>query len=360
MKKMVWLILFTAIVLTSCSPKENENKEMVEENLVQETNEWENDIKGEIVEEIEEEKDPINYAELKPNELGNIMIVMYHGISDNPPYQRREEGFRKDLEYMYKNGYRLIRMEDYIDGRIDVEAGLTPILLTFDDGLNTTFSLEEKENTLVLKEGTAISILEEFCEEYPDFGKAATLYINGDSDAFSGAGSLGDRLDWLIDHGYELGNHTYSHQKLNKLSSEQVLEEIGRVDILIKELLPEYPMNTLSYPHGIRPNEDARGLVEKGTFQDISYSYRLALREGPSGPMHPAVHKDFDAYNCPRVRGSEGEEGDLWWWFEYFEENEGSKYISDGDVDTIAAPREKEDRVNLEILETSRLSFYGY
>ena len=40
----------------------------------------------------------------------------------------------------YKNGYRMIRLQDYIDGIIDVELGKSPIVLTFDDG---TFQLTE-------------------------------------------------------------------------------------------------------------------------------------------------------------------------------------------------------------------------
>lgn len=360
MKKLFWLLLLMSLLFAGCSFEQNEDQKMIDEELVEEVKEGQETAEAEVHQEIEIIKEAINYEELKPNELGNIMVIMYHGIDDNPPYQRTAQDFRKDLEYMYENGYRLIRMEDYISGRIDVEPGLSPIVLTFDDGLSTTFSLEEGENGLVPKDKTAISILEEFCKEHPDFGKAATLYINGDTDTFSGAGSLKDRLSWLVENGYEIGNHTYSHPKLNKLSEDQVLEEIGKVDLLIKELLPEYPINTLSYPHGIRPSEEARSLAEGGTFQNVSYSYKLGLREGPSGPMHPAVHKDFDAYNCPRVRGSSGEEGDLWWWFAYYEDQGGSKYISDGDIDTIAAPKELEDRVNFEVLEKSNLSFYGY
>ena len=33
-----------------------------------------------------------------------------------------------------KKGYRMIRLDDYINGKVDVEYGKSPIILTFDDG----------------------------------------------------------------------------------------------------------------------------------------------------------------------------------------------------------------------------------
>ena len=80
------------------------------------------------------------------NELGRIPVMMYHhivNIDDNEytggnvdpdGYNRTSNAFRKDLEFYYQNGYRMIRLIDYVNGKIDVEYGKSPIVLTFDDG----------------------------------------------------------------------------------------------------------------------------------------------------------------------------------------------------------------------------------
>ena len=90
----------------------------------------------------------INYEELKVDESGNIPIMMYHGIHnvtdneytggnvDKDGYQRTTQAFINDLEFYYNSGYRMIRLEDYVNGIIDVEAGYSPIIITFDDGLS--------------------------------------------------------------------------------------------------------------------------------------------------------------------------------------------------------------------------------
>lgn len=81
------------------------------------------------------------YKEYKVNELGNVPIMMYHGIEnitnnytggniDKDGYHRTSIAFRNDLEFYYNNGYRMIKLSDYINGNIDVELGKSPIILT--------------------------------------------------------------------------------------------------------------------------------------------------------------------------------------------------------------------------------------
>lgn len=354
--KIIICFILLAFILSGCDTTQiidtqDGQKTEIE---IQESNE-----QKATTEEVTETPIPeINYNEVMPYEVGHIMVIMYHGIEDRPPYHRIKEDFVKDLQYLYDHGYRLISMKDYKSGNITTPAGFKPVVLTFDDGLSTTFSLEDKNGELVVKEDTAIDLLEDFCKEHPDFGKAATLYINGGKGAFDGAGTYEERLKWLVDHGYEIGNHTNTHPKLSQLNGEQVQEELGKVDRLIKEALPNYMVDTLTYPHGIRPEEAFRPLVVDGTYEGSAYHYELGFREGPSGPMVASFHKAFDPFNCPRVRGSEGEEGDLWWWLEYYEDHKELQYVSDGDPKRIAVPKDKEDNVNVEKVNLSGYELY--
>lgn len=366
MKRLAFFLVLLTLVLIGCSREKNgvppDSTDIIDQEETTET-------QGTEVEtpttEVETTNPPeviipeVDYLALKPYEIGHIMVVMYHGIEEgNPPYQRTEADFIKDLNYMYDHNYRLISMSDYKNSHVDIPAGMTPIVLTFDDGKSTTFSLEEVNGVLGLKKGTAIALLEEFCAEHPDFGKEASLYINGDNDAFSGAGTLSERLKWLIDNGYEIGNHTYDHPKLSKLSGEQVQEEIGKVDALIKEAMPGIAVDVITYPFGIRPDEKYRNFVADGTYHQAIYHYNLGFREGVSGSMIAPTHIGFDPYNCPRVRGSDGEESDLWWWFTYYEEHTDYLYKSDGDPNRIAVPKENEDKVNKDQLGQKELYLY--
>ena len=60
------------------------------------------------------------------------------------------------------------------------------------------------------------------------------------------AGAIGkgqwELLETFRNNGYELGNHTYSHANLNRLSAEQYIAEIGRADAILTPVMttPKY------------------------------------------------------------------------------------------------------------------------
>ncbi len=118
----------------------------------------------------------LDYAALEIDELGDVPIMMYHGIHnvtdnkytggnvDYDGYQRTADAFRKDLEFYYANGYRMIRLTDYVDGIIDVEAGLSPIIISFDDGLANAIKVEglDENGEIIIDPNSAVGILESF------------------------------------------------------------------------------------------------------------------------------------------------------------------------------------------------------
>lgn len=317
-------------------------------------------VSSKEAEKKEPEKRPFDPS-LKPNEVGNILIIMYHHIVEydtNKNLERSAKDFRSDLERLYDEGYRLTSMESLIYNKIEVEAGKSPVVLTFDDGWNTAFSLEETPEGLKPKKNTAVDIINTFCEERPDFGKGAIFYINGYQGAFSGSGTLTERFQYLIDNGYEIGNHTYSHSNLSKLSAEGIQNELVSLDLFVKDILPDYQITSFCYPYGVRPKEELRPLVLKGAYEGNSYEYQWALREGPTKNSAAPNSIRFDPLNVPRVRGTNNEEMDLWWFLDYFKINPQLKYISDGEPDTISVPLDREKLVNKESLGEKTLNIY--
>lgn len=374
--KLVIMIILVVLVLDSCSfnvidnnkqpedenTKIEQNKEQDNEQIdtsnINNSTVVDNDNNSKLDNDIEDHKPiEIDYQEIKPNEIGHIMVVMYHGIKDVPPYHITEEQFLEQLQFMYDHNYRPISIRDYIDNNINIEAGYTPIVFTFDDGLKSTFSLVKENGELVPKKNTAIEILERFSKTHEGFESKATLYING-STIFEGEGTVEERLKWLVDHGYDVGNHTEHHSKLNKLSSREIMSEIGMVDQLIKNAIKDYKIDSISYPFGIRPVKALRNLVAEGEYNEIGYNYVMGFREGPSGPYYPPWHVKFDPYNVARARGSKGEIQDLGWFLEYYEKYPDKKYVSDGNPNRVSILEEDEKNVDKEKLGDKELYLY--
>ena len=71
---------------------------------------------------------------LAPNEVGRVMILEYHKI-DNPEarWTRTPENFKRDLVRLWERGYRTVALTDYVDGKITLPAGTSPVIFTFDD-----------------------------------------------------------------------------------------------------------------------------------------------------------------------------------------------------------------------------------
>ena len=86
---------------------------------------------------------------LPPNELGRVMILEYHKI-DYPEdrWTRTPENFRRDLrDASGSAAIALWRLNDYLDGKITLPAGTTPVVLTFDDSSPGQFRYLEQNGT---------------------------------------------------------------------------------------------------------------------------------------------------------------------------------------------------------------------
>ena len=168
------------------------------------------------------------------NELNSVPILMYHriyektnaetsytgGNVDKDGYNRTSEAFEADLRSFYQQGYRMMRLTDFVDGNIDVEFGYSPLILTFDDGIRDVVLLGwEADGTPLFDPSCAIGILEKIKAEYPDYNVTATFFVN--SQLFEN-GEENDRkvMKWMVDNGYDIGNHTKDHAKLGDCNAD--------------------------------------------------------------------------------------------------------------------------------------------
>ena len=293
------------------------------------------------------------------------MVVMFHNFVesfqptkyDNGEYTTTFDEFRKLLFTLYDKGYRLISMSDYLNNNISVPAGCIPMIFTFDDGTSGQFNLVNEGGKLVANKNSAVGILEEFNKTHPDFGLKGTFYVNLGNSTFQGEGTLKERLQYLVDKGFEIGNHTYTHINLkNAKNADEIQKEIGLNQKTMYELIPGYKMTTFSLPYGA-PSKDLQEYVVKGEYEGVKYE-NLAIMEVGWDPNQSPVSKSFNPLSVHRVRASgiNPVDADLAWWLKNL--SRGEQYISDGDPNTVTVPKSKEDKIDPEKLQGKRLVLY--
>ena len=281
---------------------------------------------------------------LQPNELGRVMILEYHKV-DQPEerWTRTPANFRGDLERLWERGYRLVALNDFLDGRIAIPRGTTPIVLTFDDSSPGQFRLIERNGEWVLDPDCAVGILEAFERQHPEFGRAATFYVLPGADPpnrlFNQKELAGRKLQYLAAHGYEIGNHTLWHANLAKYPERVVRGQLATAQEWIQRHVPGYRIRTLALPMGAYPR-DIRWAIE-GAEGQTAYRHDAILQV--AGGASPSPHaRAFDPFHLPRIQAIESE---LAHWLGYFDRNPQERYVSDGDASLITVPPGTLDKV---------------
>lgn len=283
------------------------------------------------------------------NELGKTPIMMYHGIRektssstgtvggnvDKDGYNRTPEAFRADLEFYYENGYYMIRLEDYNNGKVDVPYGKSPIILTFDDGNEDNIRVTgvDSDGNIIIDKNSAVGILEEFKKKHEDAGVTATFFVN--SGLFNQPEYNEKILKWMVENGYDVGNHTENHLDIKASSSDKVQKEIAGVYKKLEEIIPDKYVKIIALPFGSpysKTHENYK-YVLNGSYDNYSYETESALRVGWE-PEVSCFDKDFDKTFLKRCRAydNNGKEFDIKMVFDMLEK---TRYISDGNINTI-------------------------
>ena len=300
------------------------------------------------------------YIENNVNELGRIPIMMYHGIHDKKNidtmytggnvdkdgYQRTSEAFRQDLEFYYNNGYRMIRLTDYVDGIVDVELGKSPIILTFDDGLKNNINVLglDENGEIIIDPNSAVGILEEFKKKYPDYNVTATFFVN--STLFNQPEYNEKILKWLVENNYDIGNHSATHPDFTKINLDNVDYQIGSIYEILDNIIPNKYINIVALPFGSpykQSNENFKRILNL-TYNNKNYITKSALRVGWESDYSP-YSSSFDKTFLKRIRAydNNGVEFDIKANFDNLQYN---RYISDGDKTKIVVKETEQSKLN--------------
>lgn len=300
-----------------------------------------------------------DYQKNNVDELGEVPIMMYHGIQnkknsetnytggnvDKHGYQRTSEAFYNDLEFYYNQNYRMIRLTDYVDGNINVELGKSPIILTFDDGLENNIKVTglDEKGEIIIDPNSAVGILESFKKKYPDYNVTATFFVN--AGLFQQEEYNEKILKWLVENGYDIGNHTYSHVNFSKVDINKTMLEVGSIYEILDDIIPGKYVNIIALPYGspYNLNHENMNYIFNSNYNNKDYNTKSALRVGWKAESSP-FSIDFNPKFLKRIRAydNNGIEFDIEMNFKLLN---NSRYISDGDVNTVVIPITKSDNL---------------
>jgi peptidoglycan/xylan/chitin deacetylase (PgdA/CDA1 family) len=307
---------------------------------------------------------PLTEAELaqyQPNELGKIVVLEYHqftnDVSKVAQFTRTYDSFRDDLQWLYDNGFYVVKMKDVIENTISAPAGKKPVVLTFDDSpVNQFRFLVNADGSLTVDPASAVGIMEDFYSAHPDFGRGglfgtlpqACFYTGVDGSESDQIDLCSQKLNFLLDNGYEVGNHTLTHSGIQDVDDETFKKEVGGAIDALQEFDPRVEANIFVVPFGMYPDLDKhpnqRDWMRNGfTWNGKDYFLIGSLMVGAE-PAYSPVSTEWDSMWIARIQMCDcTEQGGGGWddsWKAIVADSPTLMYISDGDPNTITIPND--------------------
>jgi peptidoglycan/xylan/chitin deacetylase (PgdA/CDA1 family) len=282
-------------------------------------------------------------APLPPNELGEVPVLMYHQIraDGGGDYDLTPKQFRVEIARLWREGYWPVRAIDLETGHVDVPAGRTPVVMTYDDSTKEQLFLDANGE---IKADTAIGIMLAFRKTHPRFPLAGTFFVN--REPFAGVAEGPQLLRWLVAHGFEIGDHTKDHIPLNTLDATEAQRQIALGQKIITDAVPGAKVRTFALPLGAWPTP--RKLAWRGSWGGIDY--RMAgIFEVGAEPSQSPFSTAYDGHAIPRIRTTPPGVGDQqWgssWWLDILKDHPERRYVSDGDPATISFPQDEQSKL---------------
>jgi peptidoglycan/xylan/chitin deacetylase (PgdA/CDA1 family) len=304
---------------------------------------------------------PLDFSMGMPNEAGFIPILEYHEITSGSvpsrDYQVPISQFRDDMEKLYSLGYRPIGLHDFLLGKIDVPTGMSPVIITFDDSLRGQVDFDSNGQ---ISPDCAAGVLVQMNKEHNDWPLRGVFFIvpmRGTEEYFYQKRYSAQKLKWLTQQGFEIGNHTLRHLPgMNRWPDSEAEGEIAGGKALIQKYLPNYPIDTLALPFGVYPRNEK--VVMAGSGNGVSYRNLCAMKAG-AAPTPPPFSLNFRPYRIPRIIPGNGR-FEIDWWLDNLEKHKKLKYVSDGDPWTVTVPERFKAKISMNAIKKDGLFFRSY
>ena len=264
---------------------------------------------------------------LKANEMGEIPVLEYHTIATpEGTYTRSSQHFREDIALLESRGYYPITVRDLASGDIDIPAGKSPVVLTFDDGSKGQYRILDDGS---LDPDCAVGIMQKAAKS-GQWAQRASFYPLLDQLGSTRQEKLRNLVRW----GYEVGSHTVTHLNLKKASAAEATKELAMSKAALEELIGGgYSVTSLAIPYGAYPPNDS--VLAGGEYQGQSYAYTAALKVG-GGPSVSPFSGAFVPLHINRIQVIGDALKNI---LDSFQKHPELRYISDGDPTTVSAPK---------------------
>jgi len=169
------------------------------------------------------------------------------------------------------------------------------------------------------------------------------------------------KLNYIIEKGMDIGNHTIGHNNLSEINDKNKIEQyIGLEASYLESFVKDYKVNTIALPFGGRPEDKELNIfLSKGSYDGLEYENIAVLNVGWMPSVSP-INKAFNSNAIQRVRGSEMDVDGvgMYDWMNVFEKHPERKFISDGNPDFITVPKKYEDKVDNNKINDKKLYIY--
>lgn len=122
-----------------------------------------------------------------------------------------------------------------------------------------------RQIALTFDDGPSIQNTEEILGVLKEYGIRATFFVIGEN-----AAADPDRIRMIHEAGHEIGNHTYSHAYISKISGTELREEIQKTEDVLKSITGEKPC--VFRPPGGYYDEASLAVLEEMGYQSIMWS----------------------------------------------------------------------------------------
>lgn len=236
----------------------------------------------------------------------DVPILMYHHVTDKKTgrYYVTPKELRSHLQKLYDAGYVSAPLRDVIAKKPYLKRKKV-VVLRFDGAkLNQFRYIKDKDGNLTIDPKCAVAILLDFYKEHPSFGKNALFCIL--PQGFEQPEYTKKKLEFLLDNGMELCNHSNKHTDLTHGTVADVDNEFGKaMEHWNKILGPRArEINTLATPFGAVPkNKDTLKRLRKFEYRGKSYPQEAVLYAGWGyNRVAPSpFSKEFDRYALPSI-----------------------------------------------------------
>lgn len=312
----------------------------------------------------------IDWDTIRPNELGDIPVIMYHDVKGDKDDVRRlirsVASFKKDLEVLYKNDFRPVNLSDVVNNSIDVPPGKHPVVLTFDDARGSQFQLIETATAQQVDPNSAVGLMEAFAKQNPDWKLRATFFVLPKSkvtlEPFGQPGMGDAKMQYLIDKGMEIANHSTSHRDFRPYDAAKIQEELGYANNTLLAGVPKAKIETVALPMGRFPRDKKLWpYLLKGTYQGKTYEYKAAMLAAWR-PIPSPASKKYNPLQLERIDSIDGLNG-IRDWVKKLKNGSApghTIYISDGDPNVVSYPKANASLANTAKIKSEGKLAYAY